>query len=178
MPVIPYEKIVYDPLKLAYLAGIIDGEGSICAYKVYPAGYNRYANASYRCVLNISNTRKVLMDWLDENFSNFNSGQKQHKRSIYKKNSTHDRMIYEWVVQGHRLADVCGQLLPYLVLKKRQAELAIEFRGTFGIEKSFGKDRKLDPKIIEHRERILFELRELNAKGFYKAFIEDHNISN
>jgi len=37
MPIIEYEKVIYDPLKLAYLAGIVDGEGSLCIYRVNPA---------------------------------------------------------------------------------------------------------------------------------------------
>jgi hypothetical protein len=176
MPEIPYEKVIYDPIKLAYLAGIIDGEGSICAYKTYPAGYNRYVNPSYRCVLSICNTRKELLDWIDENFSNLNSGQKKYERTIFKKNCRKDakikKYIYEWVVQGHRLADVLTQVFPYLVLKKRQAELAIEFRSTFGKERSFGKDKLLDPAIIQKREEILNELHKLNSKGFLRDSIE------
>ena len=176
MPEVPYTKVIYEPLKLAYLAGIVDGEGSLCIYRVNPAKYNRYQTPNFRSVLNISNTRVELMHWLDENFSNFNSGHKKHRRSIFKKNSTHERWIYEWVVQGHRLLDICQQLLPYLVLKKRQAELIIEFRSTY-TQKGFGKDTPLNPEIMAHREDIRVEMCRLNAKGFLKADFE-HNIPN
>lgn len=175
MPDIPYNKVTYEPLKLAYLAGIVDGEGSLCVYRVNPAKYNRYQTPNYRAVLNISNTRKELVSWLDDNFSNFNSGSKKHKRSIFKKNSTHERWIYEWVVQGHRLLDICEQLMPYLVLKKRQAELIIEFRKTY-TQRSFGSKTPLDPKTIEKREAIRLKMCRLNAKGFLKASFE-HSIS-
>lgn len=175
MPVIPYQKVTYDPIKLAYLAGIVDGEGSLCVYRVNPAKYNRYQTPNFRAVLNISNTRKELVEWLDENFSNFNSGHKKHRRSIFKKNSTHERWIYEWVVQGYRLQDICEQLLPYLVLKKRQAELIIEFRKTYGIQKGFGAAAPLEPEILAKREDIRVEMCRLNAKGFLKADFE-HNI--
>lgn len=171
MPVIPYDRIIYDPIKLAYLAGIVDGEGSICIYRVNPAKYNRYQNPCFRSVLNISNTRKELFDWIEDNFGNLNHS-KKHRRSIFKKNSTHERWIYEWVVQGHRLVDICTQLLPYLVLKKRQAELIIEFRKTYEVQRGFGSNTPLSPDIIATREDIRVEMSRLNAKGFLKAEIE------
>lgn len=175
MPVIKYEKVIYDPIKLAYLAGIIDGEGSLCIYRVNPAKYNRYQTPNFRCALHISNTNIKLMEWLDENFSNFNSKHKQCKRSIFRKNSVHDRWIYDWCVQAHRLVDLCQQVLPYLVLKKRQAELILEFRSTY-TQKSFGNKTPLDPKTVEKRENIRIEMSKLNAKGFLKAELEHKNL--
>ena len=177
MPEIPYEKVIYDPLKLAYLAGIVDGEGSLCIYRVNPAKYNRYQTPNFRSVLNISNTKKELFDWIEENFSNLNHKSKKHKRSIFKKNSTHERWIYEWVIQGHSLVDICTQILPYLVLKKRQAELILEFRSTYGIQKGFGSSTPLDGEILAKREDIRVEMCRLNAKGFLKAEFE-HTIPN
>jgi len=171
MPVIPYEKITYDPLQLAYLAGIVDGEGSLCIYRVNPAKYNRYQSPNFRSVLNISNTKKELFDWIEENFGNLNKS-KKHRRSMFKKNSTHERWIYEWVVQGHRLVDICTQLLPYLVLKKRQAELILEFRKTYENQKGFGAHTPLDIDTISIREDIRVEMCRLNAKGFLKAEFE------
>lgn len=171
MPTIPYEKIIYDPLKLAYLAGIVDGEGCLCIYRVNPAKYNRYQNPCFRSILNISNTRKELFDWIENHFGNLNQS-KKHRRSIFKKNSTHERWIYEWVVQGHRLVDICSQLLPYLVLKQRQAQLILEFRKTYELQKGFGSATPLNPEIIATREDIRVEMCRLNAKGFLKAEFE------
>ena len=72
LPEIAYEKVVYDPLILAYMAGIVDGEGSLCIYRVDPASYNRYQTPNFRSVLNISNTKKELFDWIEEKFHNLN----------------------------------------------------------------------------------------------------------
>ena len=171
MPIIDYEKQIYDPVKLAYLAGIVDGEGSLCIYRVNPAKYNRYQTPNFRSVLNISNTKKELFDWIEEHFRNLNHKSKKHKRSIFKKNSTHERWIYEWVIQGLRLEDICTQLLPYLVLKKRQAELILEFRSTY-TQKNFGAQTPLNAETIAIREDIRVEMCRLNAKGFLKADFE------
>lgn len=174
MPEIAYEKIIYDPLKLAYLAGIVDGEGCLTIYKVAPAKYNRFQNPQYRSTLKIANTNFALMDWLNKEFSNMNSGHKQHLRSIFKKNSTHERWIYEWEVQGFRLVDILTQIQPYLVLKRRQSEVLLAFRATY-IGRSFGAHKPLCPKIIAQREEHLLEIRKLNAKGFLKAALQIDN---
>jgi len=171
MPNIPYEKVIYDPFNLAYLAGIVDGEGSICIYRVNPAKYNRYQNPSFRGALHVSNTRYELFEWIEKHFSNLNPAKKS-KRAIFRKNSIHDRWIYDWCIQGHRMTDLLQQLLPFLVLKKRQAELMIEFRKTFEIQKGFGAHTPLNPEIIALREDIRTEMTRLNAKGFLKAEYE------
>jgi hypothetical protein len=171
MPIIEYEKVIYDPLKLAYMAGIVDCEGSLCIYRVNPAKYNRYQSPNFRSVLNISNTKKELFDWIEQHFANMNHKSKKHKRSIFKKNGVHERYIYEWVVQGIRLVDLCTQLLPYLVLKKRQAELILQFRATY-TQKGFGAHTPLDPETMAIREDIRIEMCRLNAKGFLKADFE------
>lgn len=171
MSKIPYTKMIYDPLKLAYLAGIVDGEGCLTIYKVAPAKYNRFQNPQYRASLKIANTNIKLVEWLDNEFSNFNSGYKQQKRSIFKKNSTHERWIYEWEVQNFRLVDVLTQIRPYLVLKKRQCEVLLAFRETYGGQ-TFGAHKPLCSKIIAQREIFLQEIRVLNAKGFLKASLE------
>lgn len=181
MPPIPYKKVTYDPLKLAYMAGIIDGEGSICAYKVYNTKYdpNHLRNPSYRCCLSICNTRKELTDWIDENFSNLNQSIK-FQRTICKDNSRLmkngkkcRKWIYEWYVQGERMVDILTQTLPYLILKKEQAQLAIKFRETFTEGRTFGKDRLLDTDVIDRREHILNQIRKLNAKGFERDRIDN-----
>jgi|SRR5271154_16820 len=167
MPEIPYEKIIYNPSMLAYLAGIVDGKGSICIFRINPAKYNRYQNPCFRGVLTISNTREELFEWIEKNFGDLNKS-KKHRRSIFKKNSTHEGWIYEWVIQGPRLVDICTQLLPFLVVKKRQAELMIQFRKTFELQKGYGAHTTLDPEIIALREDIRIEMSNLNAKRFLK----------
>lgn len=174
MPIIPYEKVTYDPIKLAYLAGIVDGEGSICIYRVNPAKYNRYQNPNFRCCLHISNTKKELFDWIEEHFGNLNQKHKKQMRVIFKKNSKHERYIYEWIINAHRMVDLCTQLIPYLVLKKRQAELVLQFRATF-TQKGFGAHTPLDPETLAIREDIRVEMCRLNAKGFLKAEYEQYS---
>lgn len=54
-------------------------------------------------------------------------------------------------------------ILPYLIIKRRQAELAIAFRGTFG-ELNPRKDG-ITEEILGRRNAIMTELKSLNRKG-------------
>ena len=53
--------------KLAYLAGIIDGEGSIMIWK---SNIDAKRRGQFNLRVNISSTDKCLMDWLVKNFGN------------------------------------------------------------------------------------------------------------
>lgn len=161
-----YTSQVYEPMILAYLAGIIDGEGCFTIYKVNPAKYNRFRSIQYRASLTISNTKKELMEWLDKKFANMNHKHKQMRRFSQKNHKIYDRMIYEWTLQGYRLMDLCKQVLPYLVLKKKQCELVIKLRETYG-DFHFGNTKCSAPEILAIREEIRLANRVLNAKTVY-----------
>ena len=173
MPKKEYVPQTYDPIQLAYLAGIIDGEGCFTIYKVPPAKYNRFQTAAYRASLTISNTRKELMDWLDENFKNLNQPHKAYMRTTLKKQSRHDKMIYEWTIQSFRLVDIGKQVLPYLVIKKKQCEIILAFRDTFDGINNFGSHRGADPEILQKREELRLALRTLNAKTLFRPIHTD-----
>lgn len=160
-----YVPELYDPIKLAYLAGIIDGEGCFTICKVHPAKYNRYEHPHYRGALQISNTKIELMQWLNNTFKNFNDSHKSYRRHIVKVHKVYDRVIYEWIVQNYRLLDVCKQVLPYLVIKNRQCALMIEFRETY----THWGVNTLAPEVIQKREELRLAMRALNAKTLFRS---------
>ena len=166
MPERPYTKEIYDPIKLAYLAGIIDGEGCFTIYKVAPAKYNRFQNPQYRSSLTICNTKIELMEWLDETFKNLNHSHKQHRRFSRKDHLVYDRMIYEWTLQGFRLVDICNQVLPYLVIKRKQCALVVKFRETYTGNR-YGSTKGLEPHLLAEREHLRTEMGKLNAKTLF-----------
>lgn len=98
---------------LAYLAGIIDGEGTIGIY--YHKGRN-----SYRVKIYVVNTYKPLIDWLGSVFGGF----------VYKRNHTKWKTRYEWHL-GENAMELLKSLIPYLKIKKDQAILALGFRENF-----------------------------------------------
>jgi hypothetical protein len=108
----------FTKLELAYLAGLLDGEGCICFSKQKtPAGATVYT-----CQVSIANTSTRLRDWLSERLCG----------RIYKKTYPVDgtkrvkarRQCYAWTISGNNLCRFfLKAVAPYLVIKRKQAEL-------------------------------------------------------
>ena len=153
-----YEFKIHDPLHLAYLAGIVDGEGCFHACKLKNKPGDGYKNGHYRCVLKVSNTDINLFHWLQETFKGTCCAAfKETRDHLFK------RDIYEWTVTGHRLLDISRQLLPYLIIKKKHCEHIIKFRETFPITLGRG-NREISSEEQSIREHSIAEIKKLNAR--------------
>lgn len=123
---IDYVPTEYKPTDLAYLAGIIDGEGCFWIGIISKKETSGYVNEHFRGVLKIDNTDRKLVDWLDTVFSGTSSA-----RSRTTSSRKYEREVFTWVATGDRLLDLCEQVLPYLVIKKEHCENMIKFRKTY-----------------------------------------------
>jgi len=102
----------------AYLAGIIDGEGSIYM------GVNRHPRATlgfcYEIHLEITNTDKKLIEWLMNKLGG---------RNVSWRPKRCDRSLcYYWAMA--KLEDVytvLKEVYPYLILKRERAEVAMNY---------------------------------------------------
>ncbi len=109
-------------MKWSYLAGIIDGEGTIAINthnnptKDYPDRVQTYALEI--CVVN---TDERLMKWLVRNFGGQYYGRE-------RKDKVNHRYSYAWRVTGHaNRKRTLLALLPYLVMKREQAILGLKY---------------------------------------------------
>lgn len=105
----------------AWSAGIIDGEGSIRVQKYFPHGKLKHVYHQLRVV--VDNTDPEMILKLKSIFGqNIYFGQKpKNERS---------KQIYGWCAIGRGAEDVINKVLPYLVTKRKQAEIALEFART------------------------------------------------
>lgn len=139
---------------LCYFAGIMDGEGSISIRRAKSQAKNH--EYQYRAYLQIGMTSREVLDWVKENIG-----------GSYSK-GTNDSVIakaaYNWTMNPIDGAKVLEQILPYLVLKKRQALVFIEYAKTVSLRGSYGK-KGLPTEINEERERLYQIMHKLNLKG-------------
>ena len=130
---------------LAYVAGIIDGEGSI---SLYPPCKGR---RGLKISVQVGNTNEWLIQWLRFIFGGY----------IYtippRKNC---KPVHSWSVSYQQALGVLQAVYPYLRLKKPQAEIAINF-----LKMRHHKGRHLtDGELaIGEAQRIL--MASLNKKG-------------
>jgi hypothetical protein len=105
------------PNELAYLAGFMDGEGTIGMRRVVrPRNTSGY---SYEPYVSCGNTDPSIVTWLSEIF-----GGQVRKRAVTR-GRNHKPWFYHWQVKSRSATAVCRVLLPYLRMKRPQAELLL-----------------------------------------------------
>lgn len=124
--------------KLAYTAGIIDGEGCILLER--RLSHNRYRN--YVLTVVVSNTSEWLVNWLHFNYGG--------GISAYQQKVPNRLLTWRWRIQADKARLFLEMLLPYLVLKRPQAEVAIQFQLSRGHRK-----RTDEEKAVDEAQRLL-----------------------
>jgi hypothetical protein len=100
-------------LELAYLAGIVDGEGTITVARRFNKKLNK---TYYQPLLTVCNTSTLLRNWL-------------HQRgfSSILSTSTGGKPCWKMSLGGPGVSRACQVMLPYLVIKEQQAVLVMDF---------------------------------------------------
>ena len=118
---------------LAYAAGIFDGEGCIVLGKPRPGKGGR------QLFVQVTNTEVWICEWLKFQFGgSIQSHDRKNKK--WKK-------CYVWVIVSRQADSFLEIVLPYLNLKRPQAELAISFQK----EKSYRARGRWNPLTEEER---------------------------
>ena len=131
--------------ELAYIAGIVDGEGYIGI-----SADHRKRNPGrpcWRLRVAVTNTNEWLVQYLK-----FSIG----GGVITLKNSKNPKPCYQWEIKHGKAADFLKLILPYLQLKRPQAEIAIKFQAS--VTKS---TRKLTEGQLAVREAEMLLLKSM-----------------
>lgn len=156
----------------AYLAGIIDGEGSVMirksTYRMRNPKYKDCKNPQYSVRVGIKMATPVVLDLLKDKFG----GHIHKEKRIYQsKNSFKSNKIMYCYNAEHKLAEnILRTLLPYLHLKQEQAKLALQ---VIEIKKQYGRKRQSNGKfhgqpyshnLINKLEKLYQENKELKKR--------------
>ncbi len=120
----------------AYVAGMIDADGSICISKTTAKARNGRPYWLFDCRTVVSNTSMDLMRWLKNKFGGYD---KLTVNAISKKAKENGQKsikpCYVWQMEGYKAQErFLLAILPYLVIKREQAILALEFVRMMGIK--------------------------------------------
>ena len=133
---------------LAYMAGIIDGEGCIRIGKGNQGGNNKKVNYTLKMSIGMANP------YIPQMFRFVFGG-----HFFQSTEGTAERLpTWQWGIDSNKAVDVLRTLLPYLKLKKSEAELAIEFQKgkricQSGIKR--GENRTDEEQALEEAQYIL-----------------------
>lgn len=144
------------PTELAYLAGIIDGEGVISIHAHTKRRHSKgRENEPYRIlqpVVQIYNTDLNLINWLHDRIGFKFNGRDRRKA----------RTSYQVVVTGYSTHSILLPLLDYLIAKRPQAMLVMEYIAI----RASRSDTEYNPPYGQREVEIWQTLQELNWKKF------------
>lgn len=101
----------------AYLAGFIDGEGSV--HIARHANKNCKIGLELQLNVSITNTNKEILEWIKSRYGGYVIKCKKYK--------THHKTKYQYKAASNKAKRLLEDCLPYLIEKKEQAEIAIYF---------------------------------------------------
>lgn len=139
----------------AWAAGIIDGEGWISVFE------NRTGN--YRLEVGVNNTDPRMCRKLLEMFGG-------NKLVLFKTTNPKHRPFWKWQLLGRNCKPFLQAVLPYLVCKKDQAEIALCFietvleRKNAGGKYPGGDARRTPDDTLSQRREMYLSLRALKAE--------------
>jgi len=144
---------------IAYLAGFVDGEGCffIGKFKTISSATGNVGE-NFHTLLKLSNTDYETLYNLNKKFG----GLLQTQSRLTRKSKI-DREVYSLTFSGDLLTDITEKLLPYLITKRKQAEIMIKMRSTFFRGRSRGQT-PVDPNITNRRNELMIELRKHNSR--------------
>ncbi len=146
-------KIFQDKVKLAYLAGFIDGEGCFTFARNYAVKYCEM----YNIALKITNTNYDLLNFVKEII--ISTGCRVNFCAHWK-NPPNPTWKQQWmlgVTNQRDLLKLCNIISPYLVGKSKQCRIVIEY-----IQLRMGKKFR---HYGNDEKNMVIKLRVLNQRG-------------
>lgn len=144
---------------LAYVAGIIDGEGSISLAQHKRKDGRR---THWELIVAVCNTKFWLIEFLHFQFGGYID-----ERTQYGINYANAKKSWRWTMCASKAGDFLKLVLPYLQLKKPQAELAIAFQDR--------RTHNTADKSLVNKRRIMDEIDFIAMRAWNKRGKEVNN---
>lgn len=156
-----YTRRDYPEVQIAYLAGIIDGEG--CVYIGNHSFNKKTGDKYFQTIIKVSTVDAVLSDWLFKTFGGL--------KGIYTPRQTPKNSkskIFYWQCSGELLTHLCELMLPFLIIKKCEVEIMLKMRSTFQGTSQKGKQgiQRNTPELLAYREQLMKDLRALHIRNY------------
>lgn len=134
-------------IDIAWMAGFFDGDGSVGAYRYNSNGYIRKKNVELRVA--VVSIYKPIIEHIQSMFGG---------TTYEDKSSAHDSRYYRvwrWYMHSNKASRFLKTILPYLVVKREQAELSIQLQRHVNL-RNYAKQEELRKQItyISHNREI------------------------
>lgn len=148
-------------LRIAWAAGIFDGEGCITINCQQPGSGGRI-NPSYRLYLKVTMGHRATVDCLCDLFS-------VGTVTIQHSNAGHND-AYTWWVASRQAIEVIKLMRPYLVTKADEADLALEWSQLpLANRGGRGGGQPLPASLLAERHRLFELMRDAKPSARFRA---------
>lgn len=135
----------------AYLAGLVDGEG--CFNVSRKRSKHKLREYDFTCRVMVVNSDTAMMLWILKTVG---------EGGIYKYEKSFNpiwKPVHRWQICGNKAIEFIKEIYPYLQIKKRQADLLLEFPA--GHKGYFGRND------IEYNKQALsyLQMKKFNQRG-------------
>ena len=138
----------YDPIKIAYLAGFFDGEGTI---SIQPHSMNKNSVIVMVAACQVD-PRPIML--LKELFGG---------SVMHRENGENCKMIWKWSV-CHKAAEIfLKQITPFLIVKREKAEIALKIRSTITKPGGDRNKRKIPENLKDFRISLINDFKKVGA---------------
>ena len=129
----------------AYIAGIIDGEGTITLVR-------KHINENYSPEVSVANTNLNLLNWLKK---------KTDGGVILKKQKRSERHsdAYTWKLRGNKALDLLSKVQELLIIKKQHAELLLR-----NYKEYTPRNGRYTSEQLQNKMKLVAEIRKLNSR--------------
>lgn len=138
----------------ARMAAYVDGEGCITVYASHSPKYNPMARSpKFTISVVVANTDPRMVAWIHERFGGFVHIRKQQKSKW--------RVCYHWAASAITASLILKGIMPYLVTKKEQADIALAVAAT--MQKH---NRQVPQEVTDLRRDLCKQLTEMKRQHF------------
>ncbi len=139
----------------AYIAAFVDADGHIgICRQLRTAPSQRHFNPRYQAELVVTNNDRHVLEWM----SGFFGGGIGVRPQVLP----HHKPTYRWKISDRLARHACEVIMPYLRIKRRQAELVVALCDLKASPKPCGKGVRLVPERVAKYESIYQQFKSLN----------------
>lgn len=139
---------------IAYLSGIIDGEGWIGIERRGPFGHEKTVRFVFRII--VTNNDPDLMTWLTDHFG-----------GVVRRHG----LGWQWSIDQAHALKIIAQCAEYLVVKKRHAEIAAEFRKLRVVAPRLGTPQSMVDRRAQLRSEMQAATQRLRNPGTMRKVV-------
>lgn len=148
---------------LAYLTGIFEGEGYIHVNKTSsPHSLKLWKRKTPNFALNcgVTNSHRGVLELFQEAFGG----------SIYDRTS---HQVYDYRIDRKLASVMLRSFLPYMVIKKEQAIIAVEFQASL-----FLTGKTVEKEKLEYRDFVYRKIKSLNGSYYHQQRLSEPTPKN